>query len=336
MNRGEMRDEVEAVVEDSSNTTFTADKIDRALNRVARSTHALIARKGGINYARSAYTLSLLSGTYVYPLEGVEDFQRASHFTTDSDSTGALGRGVIGDEITQGPRLIPESARNDPQHLDGVDGSGRPLAFMRFNPESANEVQQLGIAGNPTSGTWTITFEGETTDALQYDATPAQVQALLEELTTIGTGNVSVTGTAGLLFNVEFVGDLAVTDVALMTTDSSFDTGSTTIKLATTGAAMWFVELLTSLVGDWDLVYYKKCRSITPGVDATNDALRYETIPEFWHDAVVYGTGVSLLGIHNEAGNEITIEYARLIAEMEQALVQGTATGFVKQEAQGW
>lgn len=336
MDRLEMRTEVAEVVEDSANVTFTAAKIDRAMNRVARRTHAHIIRKAGIKYARATYALSVIAGTYVYPLEAVDDLQQAHHFTAGSASTGALGRGVIGSEITQSPRLIPESQRNDPQHLEGVDGSGRPLAFMKFNPENANEVQYLKIGGNPTSGTWTITFEGQTTDALQYDITVAQVQALLEELTTIGTGNVSVTGVDGKDFYVEFIGDLAVTDVALMTTASSFDTGSTTNKVTTVGTNMWSVEFLTSLVGAWVLVYSKNCRSITPGVSTANDALRYETIPEFWHDVVVYGTAVSLLGIHNESGNDITVEYARLMGEMEEALLQGTASGFVKQEASGW
>jgi hypothetical protein len=331
-----MRIEVAEVVEDSSNVTFTATKIDRAMNRVARRTHAHIIRKAGIKYARAIYTLNTVAGTYAYPLEGVDDLQQAHHFTTDSDSTGALGRGVIGSEITQSPRLIPESQRNDPQHLEGVDGSGRPLAFMKFDPESANEVVRLTITGGPSSGTWTFTFDGQTTGALAYAISTTDLQTALLALSSIGTGNVIVTGTAGDFYDVEFTGSLKLTDVGAITTADGFDTGEVTVAVTTTGAAMWAVEFLTSLVGAWDLVYSKKCREITPGVDATNDALRYETIPEFWHDVVVYGTAVSLLGIHNESGNDITIEYVNLMREMDEALLQGTASGFVKEEASGW
>ena len=197
-------------------------------------------------------------------------------------------------------------------------------------------MQRLDITGGSSSGYWEIIFLTKLATGLTYDATVSQVQTKLEALSTIGAGNVSVTGVDGSYFDVEFIGDLALTDVDIMYTTNNFDTGEVTVAVTTASAAMWSVEFLTSLVGGWDLVYAKRCRSITPGTSTPNDALRYETIPEFWHDVVVYGTAVSLLGIHNESANEITIEYARLIAEMDEALVQGTATGFVKQEASGW
>jgi len=52
-----------------------------------------------------------------------------------------------------------------------------------------NEAQQVTILA--MGGTYTLTFLGQTTTALAYDASPATVQAALEALSSIGAGNVS-------------------------------------------------------------------------------------------------------------------------------------------------
>ena len=53
------------------------------------------------------------------------------------------------------------------------------------------------LAQPPELGTFTLTFAAETTDPIAYNATAAVVSAKLQALTTIDTGNVSVTGDAG-------------------------------------------------------------------------------------------------------------------------------------------
>lgn len=56
-----------------------------------------------------------------------------------------------------------------------------------------NEVQTVAITGDPTGGTFTLTFGGDTTANIDFDATAAELQAALEALDTIETSNVSVT-----------------------------------------------------------------------------------------------------------------------------------------------
>lgn len=73
----------------------------------------------------------------------------------------------------------------------------------------------------PTGGTFTLTFGGNTTTALSYDATGAQVQAALEALASIGSGNVAVIkGTSGV-YQITFQGTKANTDVATITTTAT-------------------------------------------------------------------------------------------------------------------
>src|SRR5580765_1102805 len=61
---------------------------------------------------------------------------------------------------------------------------------------AASEQQTITITGSPTGGGFTLTFGGHTTSALGYNATAAQVQAALEALAGIGSGNVLATGGA--------------------------------------------------------------------------------------------------------------------------------------------
>jgi hypothetical protein len=75
-----------------------------------------------------------------------------------------------------------------------------------------NEVQTLELSGTAAGDLLYITFDGETTDGLAYDAVPATVQAALEGLTSIGAGNVAVGGSAGA-WTLTFQGDLALLDV---------------------------------------------------------------------------------------------------------------------------
>jgi len=105
---------------------------------------------------------------------------------------------------------------------------------------TTDEVQTVTITGGPTGGTFTLTFSGQTTAAIAYNATAATVQTALQALSNIGAGNVTVTGNAGGPYTVDFVGTLANTDVAQMTATPSFTGGTSpgvTIATTTAGGA---------------------------------------------------------------------------------------------------
>lgn len=92
------------------------------------------------------------------------------------------------------------------------------------------ETQTLTITGTPTGGTFTITYSGQTTAAIAYNAAAADVQAALEALSNIGTGNVACTGgdLPGTAVVIDFSGgDLAGTAPALATTTDSLTGGTT-------------------------------------------------------------------------------------------------------------
>jgi hypothetical protein len=110
-----------------------------------------------------------------------------------------------------------------------------------------NEIQTITIGGTPTAGSFTLTYNGNTTGAITWSATNAtlvaNIDAALEALGRIGTGGVVTavgSATAGIgTFTVTFSGtNVAKTNVALMTATSSLTGTSPTLAVATTTAGV--------------------------------------------------------------------------------------------------
>lgn len=95
-----------------------------------------------------------------------------------------------------------------------------------FQASGTNEVQTVTITGSPTGGTFTLTFDGQTTAAIAHNATAATVRAALEALSNIPTGDVTVTGSAGGPYTVTFVGSLGGKNQPAMTATASLTGGS--------------------------------------------------------------------------------------------------------------
>jgi hypothetical protein len=93
---------------------------------------------------------------------------------------------------------------------------------------ATNDVQTLSISGTPTGGTFTVSFKGQTTSAIAYNASAADVQTALQAMSTIGTGNIICTGGAlpGAPVVCTFGGTLAATPEPLMSHTDSFTGGT--------------------------------------------------------------------------------------------------------------
>jgi hypothetical protein len=119
---------------------------------------------------------------------------------------------------------------------------GKNTTTGLFEPYAAltNEVQTATITGSPTGGTFTLTFSGQTTAAIAYNATAAAVQTALEALSNINPGDVTVTGAAGGPYTLTWGGQYLGENVAQPTATASFTGGSTpgvTIATTTAGGA---------------------------------------------------------------------------------------------------
>jgi hypothetical protein len=122
---------------------------------------------------------------------------------------------------------------------------GKVTATGMFAPYSGptSEVQTVTVTGTPTGGTYTLTWSGQTTAGIPYNATAAQVKAALEALSNINVGDVSVSGGPhpGTAVQVTFVGRFMGDDQPQMTASASGLTGGTspavTVTTTTAGGA---------------------------------------------------------------------------------------------------
>lgn len=90
-----------------------------------------------------------------------------------------------------------------------------------------SEVQLLTITGSPTGGTFTLTFNGQTTAGIAYNAAAAAVQTALQALTNVGTGNLTCSGgpLPGSTVTFTFAGALAGQHQSLITANLAGLTG---------------------------------------------------------------------------------------------------------------
>jgi hypothetical protein len=148
-----------------------------------------------------------------------------------------LSKFSLGTHYTAPSAFQPENKLKSGLPLGKIAASGL------YGPYSAptNEVQTATITGGPTGGTFTLTWSGQTTAAIAYNATAAAVQAALEALSNIAPGDVTVTGNAGGPYTVTWGGTHLGDDVAAMTASATNLTGGTspgvTIATATAGGA---------------------------------------------------------------------------------------------------
>lgn len=112
--------------------------------------------------------------------------------------------------------------------VKGVDNSGTGMG---------DEVQTITLGAGNTGGTFTITYSGQTTSALAYNASAAAVQTALEALSNIAPGDVSVS-LSGLVYSIKFQGTFENTDVAAVTTTPSLTGGANTATVATLTAGV--------------------------------------------------------------------------------------------------
>lgn len=110
--------------------------------------------------------------------------------------------------------------------------------YLLASGAGSDEVQEIDMDGVMAGDTFRLTFQGETTTWTAVGSDPATVEPLLEALTTIGAGNVTVGGLSLLngTLTVTFAGDLAGTNVDLITAQGGTNAEQqVSIDPATTG-----------------------------------------------------------------------------------------------------
>jgi type 1 glutamine amidotransferase/PKD repeat protein len=119
---------------------------------------------------------------------------------------------------------------------DTPAGGGNSGGFAPFNDQLTNESQTVAVSG-ATGGTFTLTFDGQTTGPIAFPIVNSDLENALEALSNVD--DVAVTGTTTRTVN--FRGSLSETNLSQMTADASGLTGTTpTITTATTQQGGWY------------------------------------------------------------------------------------------------
>ena len=99
--------------------------------------------------------------------------------------------------------------------------------------EGTNAIQNISLDPGVTGGSFTLSYDGETTTDIAFNATASALKLSLTGLSAIGTEDVLVTGDAGD-WTIEFVNNLAGLPIALLMTNSGLTGGGATPIVVTT------------------------------------------------------------------------------------------------------
>ncbi|MHC4572552.1 MAG: flagellar filament capping protein FliD [Planctomycetota bacterium] len=114
---------------------------------------------------------------------------------------------------------------------------------------AVSEVQTASLDASPTGGTFTLTYRGQTTDAIQWDAGAATIKAELEKLSTVNADDIMVSGSLDDGTTFTFASSLG--DVDLLMIDGSGLTGPSTCSIAeTTQGSDGYVSRSSNTIDD--------------------------------------------------------------------------------------
>jgi len=197
--------------------------------------------------ARSAIAATLA----VLALSGASFALGVSPALAEFKSIGSFGKSApvgglleephgVAVESSSGDVFVVSGAGADEQQTVNLSGATGGKFTLSFKGQTTSELlfgsneKQMVTLKAATSGDFTVKFQGQTTAAIPFNATAAVVQGALEGLSSIGSGNVSVSGAAGGPYTVEFKGSLGFTSVEEMTCDGSALNGGASCTVATT------------------------------------------------------------------------------------------------------
>lgn len=255
------------------NYNATASEVDTALNALASMVTA-----GGC-------TVTDASAGYQVTFDSTGD-QALITATTDSlspSSSAYIYEATTGDGSTNEVQVVTLEVDNA-AYVELTTDIASPSATVTVVREgvtdTTSELQRVQISGDPYLGTWAVTINGNTSEAIAVDATLTEITTAIEGITGIGAGNVTVTGST-LDFTIQFASSLG--NVATATIDVTNLTGA----IGKTGSidlnTNQFLELLagaSSASATLEIVQYDTGNSTSDTVYQGNITCRQDVIPD--------------------------------------------------------
>jgi flagellar hook-associated protein 3 len=118
-------------------------------------------------------------------------------------NTGAVPGG--GTSNVQGYTWLTIADESPTEYKLSIDGGTNNVIVDKGK---SAEVQTLAFSAVPTSGSFTLTFDGQKTAAIQWDEGAAEVETALEALSNLSATDVAVTGSYAAGFTITFADTL--------------------------------------------------------------------------------------------------------------------------------
>jgi flagellar hook-associated protein 2 len=157
--------------------------------------------------------------------------------TEGGSTTGSLA------DFTSSDFVQTQAAQNSLIQVDGYPWSA----------STVSEVQTASPDQSPNGGTYTLTYKGQTTTAIAYNASPAAIQAALEALSTVNSGDITVGGGANGLDDgdVTFTFRDTLGDVNLISIDDGSLSPTLTVTMSeTTKGSAGYISRSSNTVDD--------------------------------------------------------------------------------------
>jgi hypothetical protein len=215
-----------------------------------------------------------------------------------------------------------------------LTGAGSPTAKLTHTTTGAvgAAVETLSVSGTPTGGGFVLSFGGQNTGSIPFNATAAQVQTALTALGSIGPGSVVCAGGAlpGTAVTITFAGALASGPQPLIAVAANTLTGGTTpapaVVMTTPGVATADVQTLSltggPTAGSFTLTFTGQTTAAIPW-NATSAQVQAAL-----SDLLAVGAGNVVCSGGRLPGN-VTITFAGQLAPGPQPVITGTATGLI-------
>lgn len=179
-----------------------------------------------------SFSLCSLFATFVIKIKGPNGEWYTNTYSYDGDPSTTLAFIVNDVNSYFGETFLSSSGNSllgvgsygytmETTDVQSVSGCAILQTSSEGNPEqpALNETQTVTIGSRPCP--FYLIFDGDMTAELSEESTASEVESALESLSGIGSGSVSVSGSAGGPFTVEFTGSLAATPLDAMTSASA-------------------------------------------------------------------------------------------------------------------
>lgn len=171
----------------------------------------------------------------VVPIDALDTAGRLITPVGEDDQLIVLRTPIAPPEVTPGseccPLDIPGTFVDPDFYFGGPDGEPAADVAPAQPLCGSTEVQTVTITGTPTGGTFTLTFDGQTTAGIDFDAVAADVKTALDALSNLEVLDTTTGGgpLPGTPVTVTFAatGQYAGADVPQMSADGTALTGGT-------------------------------------------------------------------------------------------------------------